>query len=246
MDFTFNLDQTLSSPLTTNANQIIVNVKPLAFLAIGIVIYFIFIFKFYKYLAQRDILMANWNHKYSWDEGHTKRFFKTLFYLLEYVVIVPIIIFLCFLVMATILLFVSNNSAEHIMLISMAIIAAGRLLAYYNEELAREVGKLMPLTLMAIFVSDMSSFSLETTLTNAKIMFSMYDKLLFYLMFAVVVEFIMRIFQLLRNHVRKKYGINKSNEKKAKKLVKNVEKQPIKINENKIEEKKKENKIDLT
>lgn len=217
MAFNINFNQTLVAPIVATPESIMINVKPLALLVLGIVVYAIFIFKFYKYLAKRDILMANWNHKYEWDNGTKHRIFKIALYIIEYILLVPIIIFFWFLVMALILLFVSTNTASQIMLISMGIIAATRIISYYSEDLARDIAKLMPLTLVAVFVADVSYFSLDTTLANARNMFSLVDKLIFYLLFVVLVEFIMRIIQLIRNSFRKNEGIKETEKKRKEK-----------------------------
>lgn len=222
MAFNISFNQTSLAPISMDVNSIIVNVKPLALMVAGIVIYAIFIFKFYKYLSKRDILTAGWTHKYSWNEGHIKSIIKVFLYILEYIILVPIIIFFWFLVMALLLLFMSNNSANHIMLISMAIVAAIRVVAYYREDLAIDLAKLMPLTLIAIFVSDISFFSLSTTFENAKNMFSILDKLVFYLMFAVAVEFIMRIIELIREAIKRNEGISRSNDKKLQQQVRKI------------------------
>ncbi|MGV8168590.1 MAG: hypothetical protein ACP5N3_00875 [Candidatus Nanoarchaeia archaeon] len=213
MDFNISFNQTSAAPITASPDVILINVKPLALLALGIVIYAIFIFKFYKYLAKRDILMAGWNKKYDWNENTHHKISKIITYALEYIILVPIIVFFWFLVMALILLFMSNNTAAQIMLLSMAIIAAVRVVSYYSEDLARDLAKLMPLTLLAVFVSNLSFFSLDSTLNNALNMLTIYDKLIFYLLFVVVVEFIMRIIQLIRNSTRKNKGISETRKK---------------------------------
>ncbi|MGV8162487.1 MAG: hypothetical protein ACP5N2_04120 [Candidatus Nanoarchaeia archaeon] len=217
MAFNISFNQSISAPILTDSQTILINIKPLALLAIGIVIYSIFIFKFYRYLAKRDILMFGWSRNYSWDEGHMQKIFSILLYTLEYIILVPLIIFFWFLILTIILLFLSNNSASQIMLISMAIIAAVRMTAYYNEQLSVDLAKMIPFTLLGFFIIDMNFFSMNLVLTNAQDMFSNIDKLTFYLLFAVLVEFIMRIIQLIRNGIRKKQGIKKTLQKKKEK-----------------------------
>ncbi|MFA6072585.1 MAG: hypothetical protein WC758_00530 [Candidatus Woesearchaeota archaeon] len=221
MDFNISLNETMINPISIDPKIIITNVTPLAILIACMAIYSIFIFNFYKYLAKRDILKANWNNKYSWEEGHLKRIFKTLLYILEFIIVVPIIEFFWFLVMAAILLILSNNSASQILLISMAIIAATRITAYYDEMLSVDLAKMIPFTLLGVFILDMQFFSIDSVLMNAKDMFSNVDKLIFYLLFAVAIEFILRIQQLIRNSIKKSRGLKNSKNKKNDKSNKN-------------------------
>lgn len=222
MAFNLSFNQSITAPIMTDPQTILINIKPIALLVLGIVIYSIFVFKFYRYLAKRDILTFGWSKKYSWKEGHVERFFHILLYTLEYLILVPIIIFFWFLVLTVILLFLSNNSASQIMLISMAIIAAVRITAYYHDQLSIDLAKMIPFTLLGFFIVDMYFFSMETVLSNAQAMFSNIDKLTFYLLFAIVVEFIMRIIQLIRNQIRKHKGVEKTEKKKKEKELKNI------------------------
>jgi hypothetical protein len=192
MAINLSLNQSINAPITMDPSILLMHIKPLALLTIGIVIYAVLIFKFYKYLARRDLVKLHLD-----TNRHVA--LKIFLYLLNQIVIVPALIFFWFLVMACVLLLLSNNNAAQIMLVSMAAVAAIRIVSYYNQSLAEDLAKLLPLTLVAVFIMELDFSSLATKLETIKQMLSYLDKLVFYLVFAVIIELIMRIHQIIRD-----------------------------------------------
>ena len=122
--------------ITSNAfsfNEAVSTTKPLLFYVIGIVIYSIFIFKFYKFVARKDIFNLNLQ-KYSESFfGSIAKFLRLIFYIIEYILVFPIFTFFWFSVVSLILAALSRNHApQNILLIAMAIVASIRITAYYN------------------------------------------------------------------------------------------------------------------
>ena len=193
MAINMTINQTLMPSLTGDISTILSHIKPLVLMILGIAIYGVVIFKFYRFLARRDLIELKWHHKYNWDEGFGKRLLKALLYILEHIIIVPIIVFFWFAIMAAILLFLSNNNPELIMLISMAIVGAVRITAYYNEDLSKDLAKLVPFALLGVFIVDIAIISLANVVAKAKAFLMVTDTLVFYLLFVVGVELIMRI-----------------------------------------------------
>jgi hypothetical protein len=174
-------------------------------MTLGIVVYSLFIFKFYHYLAKRDILVNHWNRNYDWHEGPAQKFFKTIFYLIDYIILIPIVTFFWFIIMATLLIFLSNNSPSQILLLSMAIVGAIRITSYYTDELSKDLAKMIPFTLLGVFIIDLHAFSTDKFITNVETMFHMSSTLLYYLLFVVAIEFIMRLSTIIRHGIKKKF-----------------------------------------
>ncbi len=174
------------------------NIKPLVILIIGVVIYSIFIFKFYRFLAKRDILKLEL-HKHSEKFGSAKNFFHVIFYLIENMIFIPILIFVWFAVLTILLLVISTTQApEAVVITAIALVAAVRICAYYNEELARELAKIVPLTLLGLFlIENIAAFSLDSSFNSAKQIIYLWQPMLYYLIFVVAVEIILRIIQLV-------------------------------------------------
>jgi hypothetical protein len=160
--------------------------EPLVIFIIGMVIYAIFIFKLYRFISRRNIFKRD--KRYHEHEGIRK-----LGYVLEYIFLFPIVAFIWFFVIATILSMISQVlTVGDVFMISMAVIMTIRITAYYSEELSRDIAKLLPFALLAIFLLDISTISITTPL-ELFIKLSLISKTLaYYFMFLVVVEFIFR------------------------------------------------------
>ena len=111
-------------------NEGTASVYPLLLFVIGMVIYAIFIYRFYRFIGGRNVFKpmdksAKWTRK--------------LLHSLDYVFFYPIIAFFWFLVMSVLLSVLSQAVAiDNIFLASMATIVTVRILSYYNEELSKE------------------------------------------------------------------------------------------------------------
>lgn len=178
--------------------------KPLIVFVIGMVVYSVFIFKFYKFIATRDIFKLNLT-EYSrsrWEE--IKEGVVFLFYILEHIIIFPLLTFIWFIFFSLLLIFMSeNHSTNTLFLFSMAIVATTRISAYYNEELAREIAKTLPLTLLGIFlVTGVSYFSPESAMSAIKSIPLMWKTIVYYLLFIVSLEIVLRILLFIYNNVK--------------------------------------------
>lgn len=183
------IDSTLIS-----LSQAQTSLGPLLMLIAGITVYSIFVFKFYNFIARKDIFKLNLQ-QYSKDLiGFIKRFWNSLLYILEYLILLPIIIFFWFLVIALMLSLLSKTqSGSTVMLISMAMVAATRVLSYYNEELTIETAKILPFTLLGVFLLDMGSFSLEQAKTTLMQFPSYWQDGIYYFGFCMLLELFLRI-----------------------------------------------------
>ncbi len=160
--------------------------EPLIVFIIGMIIYAVFIFKFYRFISRRNIFRRD--KKYHEHEGIRK-----LGYVLEYIFLFPIVAFIWFFVMASILSMISEVlTIGNIFMISMAIVTTIRVTAYYNEELSRDISKLLPFALLAIFLLDISNISISTPFELLTQLPPIAKTLVYYFAFIVVLEFILR------------------------------------------------------
>ncbi len=113
----------------------------------------LFIFFFFKSTSKMNIIDLNLN-KYNLSRHPLAR--KTvaiLFFLLEYIIIMPIILMLWFTALSIILLFIARErSIEEILFISAALIGAIRFLAYLNREISIDLAKLFPFIALSVFL----------------------------------------------------------------------------------------------
>lgn len=159
----------------------------------GIALYAFLIFKFYKFIARRDIFPLDLERYNTSKRPALHKTLEVLIYILEHLIVFPAFTFFWFLFFALLLTCVSNkNTPEGILLISMAIVGAVRVIAYYKEELSQEVGKLMPLVLLSVFLMDMSYFSVDRVMSILSQFSQMYKTMIYYFVFIIVLELLLR------------------------------------------------------
>ena len=64
--------------------------------------------------------------------------------------------------------------------------------AYYNEDLSRDLAKILPFAVLAIFLIDGSFFQISESLENLREVNNHRESILYYLLFLVAVEFALR------------------------------------------------------
>jgi hypothetical protein len=124
---------------------------------IGIGIYSLFVWYFYRFISKRDVLPKSF-YPVSFEKNVSK--VKTLGYVALYVFAFPAIIFVWFIVLAFFVFFVSKEMPFEIAIfISMAIIAVVRILAYYREEAAKEIAKMIPYAILAFLLTSAAIYA---------------------------------------------------------------------------------------
>lgn len=114
-----------------------------------------------------------------------------------YVLFFPLVSFSFFLVIAAALCFLaaSTNStltAETALTISMAIVLAIRVVAYFNEGAAQELGKIMPLGLLGFVLVTNDFNTLGSASDTLRLMFDRPDLMGVYFLIVVLVEYLLR------------------------------------------------------
>jgi len=190
------LNQTLTNVYVSFTEAVPDAYKPLitiAFYTLLIAIYSILMWKFYKFLARRDILELNLSQYNRTEHPVLYKFLAVLLYFLEYVIILPIIVFFWFSVFSVFILLLSEiENVSQILLISAAIVAATRMTAYYSRELSKDLAKLFPFTLLVVFLLQPTFFSIQRIITRFLEIPSLLNKILIYLAFIAALEILMR------------------------------------------------------
>ncbi len=192
------LSEIIAKILDINSYTII-----LAF-TVAIIVYCIFIWKFYRFISKRDLLNLNLS-KYNKSEHPTlRKFFGTLLYLLEYIIILPGVVFLGFGILSLFfIIFSENQPIGQMLMLSASVVAAIRLISYFSESLSRDLAKLFPFAILAIFLLN-PSFSKELLFDRISSLSSIIPEVFSYLLFVMAIEIIMRLAFLLGYQVWKK------------------------------------------
>ena len=115
--------------------------------------YSIFVFVFYRNLAKRDLITLNLD-KYSNNlTGKIKKYIKSITFVIQYILIIPVLLTFWTLVLAIILTLLSPD-ADHSRnaLIATSVVGSVRILSYWTEDLSRDVAKMLPFGVLGVFL----------------------------------------------------------------------------------------------
>lgn len=167
-------------------NEALSVLEPLIIFVITMTIYSVFVYKFYKFISRRDIFRLS--------KGGEASSLKRLVYGLEYLFLFPFIAFFWFFVIAVLLSMLSEVLIiGNVFMVSMATLATIRLAAYYHEDLSKDIAKLIPFALLAIFLLDITTISLDVPLSVLGQLPTVIKTLVYYFIFIVIIEFILKI-----------------------------------------------------
>ena len=154
--FNFQSPQELLTQLTTDFFRG-TTIWDLIVYTAGMVLYSFFVWKFYRFVSRREIIPINLE-KYS-SEGKRSPL-RIGAYISSYMILFPFFLFLWFFAYSFFIYFLARDiPTGTVLLISITVIAAIRVTAYYKEDLARDLGKLLPFSLLAIFLTSSAFFS---------------------------------------------------------------------------------------
>lgn len=174
-------------------NDAITILRPLLYLVVIMIIYAVFVFKFYKLISKKNIFELNLGQYDKSKHKKVDKTFEVIFYVLEYIIIFPIISLLWVLVISCILFFVSQDSFAVITLGAAAVIVTIRATSYFSEELSTEVAKILPFVLLAFYLTKMSAFGFLSYPQILMQLPQVYDMLPYYALFILAFEAVLRI-----------------------------------------------------
>ena len=162
-----------------------------------VVIYAVFIWKFYRWIAKKDILELNRAKFNRYEDSVLSKLVGGALYFVEYIVILPFVVFLWFGVFTIFLILLTNNlGLETILIISVTIVAAIRMTAYYKQDLARDLAKLIPLTLMTVAIVQ-GIFDTQKILGQISMISNMVSEIWIYILFIIIIEFLLRVLDVI-------------------------------------------------
>lgn len=163
-------------------------------------LYSIFTWKFYRFLSKKDLIELNLFEYNRLTHPFLKKLLAIALYLIEYIIILPFLIFFWFGILALLILILSESLSIHqVIVVSAAMIAAIRMLSYYEEDLSRDLAKMFPFTILAIFILNPNFFSLERILTNLIALPELVGSIFYFLILIIGLEVILRIIDVIRN-----------------------------------------------
>ncbi len=167
---------------------------PVTIYVAGMAAYAVFIFRFYRFVAARDMFALDLSRYEEARFAWLRRVLHAVMYVVKYLVVFPAVAFVWFAVLTLFLAFLSKNQAfPDILLIALATVSAIRVTAYYSEDLSQDVAKILPFTILALFIIDASFFEVEGSLEVLRDADGHRERILYYLLYLVAVEFVLRL-----------------------------------------------------
>ena len=181
-------------PNGLDVNDAVDLLRPVTVYVLGMAVYALFVFKFYRFVASRDMFELNLS---KYEESRFRwawAFLHVTLYTAKYIILFPIFAFLWFAVLTLILTFLSKGQAfPEILLMALATVTAIRVTAYYNEDLSKDLAKILPFAVLGIFLINASFFRVSDSLEVLKEAKDYTENILYYLVFLIAVEFALRL-----------------------------------------------------
>ena len=162
-----------------------------------VVIYAIFVWKLYRFIARKDVIPFDLKRFHKENRNFYNKFISAVGYFIKNIVIFPLLIFFWYAIFTIFLMVLTENlPLVRILVISAIIIAAIRATAYYKEGLSKDLAKLLPLTLLAVFLTQSSVFDFGNILSNLSQIPLFLKEISIYYLFLLVLEVILRIIDI--------------------------------------------------
>jgi len=170
-----------------------------------VVLYSIFVWKFYKFISNKNPIGLNLNQYNRIEQGFFSRLMGSTLYLVEYIIILPFLIFFIYGIFTILLMILAQTDVtKDILTVSSIIIAAIRMTAYYKEKLSQEIAKIIPFTMLAFTALNVNLITnihdsgfLDSIITRFSQIPSLWGEILFFLGFIIILEAILRLFDFL-------------------------------------------------
>lgn len=182
----------------------------LLLLTIFVAIYVIFIWRLHIFISTKNILRLNLNKYNRTKHPVLAKITAGFLYFLEYIIILPILIFFWFIVFAVLLMFIARGmEPSSIILLAAITIAVLRVVSYipkYGESASAETAKIIPFTLLAIGFTEPSFFNSEEIITRVLDIPQLFNRISPYIFFIVAIELVLRFLTFIVSIFEKKGG----------------------------------------
>jgi len=188
-------------------------IQPLLIFIFGMVLYSFFIFSFYKHLARKDIFKLHLERYNTTKKPILKKFVRIFFYIMEHILLFPIFVLCWFAILTMLITLLSKNQViDTIMLVSVALVGSVRVAAYLTEDLSNDLAKMLPFALLGVFLIDINYVSLSRSYGMISQVPSMWNIVVYYLIFMIVLELALRaVYESFRYLFRKSSKDNSKN-----------------------------------
>ena len=168
--------------------------RPVVVYILGMTVYAVFVFNFYRFVATRDMFEVDLSKYQESRFRWVRAFLHIVMYVVKYLIVFPVFAFFWFAILTLILTFLSKQqSFTEILLMALATVSAIRVASYYNEALSMDLAKILPFAVLGIFVVNTSFFTISDSLDTLLEAESYTENILYYLAFLIALEFALRL-----------------------------------------------------
>ena len=177
-------------------------------LTISIVIYCVLIFIFYRFVAKRDVFGFDIKRFKREKESFFSSVFNKFLSLIKYGGIFPFFVFIWFAGFSVLLFMMTQSlSTGEILRVSVAFVAAIRVASYYNDDLSKDMAKLIPFALLGVALVEPNFLNstdfIQLRLPEIPLFIT---EIATYFSFIVILEWALRILLSVKFFV---FGVNK-------------------------------------
>ncbi len=181
-------------PNGLHLNDAFTLLEPVALYILGMSIYTLFVFKFYRFLASKDIFTFDLSRYEASRHRAVRVVVDTAFYIAKYLFIFPVVAFFWFAAFTVLLSFLApDRPFSDILLVALAVVGTIRISAYLTEELSRDLAKILPFAVLGIFIVNVSFFKTSESFEVLRQANAHRESILYFLMGLIVLEFALRI-----------------------------------------------------
>ncbi len=168
--------------------------EPVGFYILGMSIYTLFVFKFYRFLAAKNIFEFDGSRLEESKHPAIRLALRAIFYVAQYLFVFPLVAFFWFATFTVLLSFLApDRPFSDILLVSLAVVGTIRVSAYVTEDLSRDLAKILPFAVLGIFIVNVSFFKTSESFEVLSQANDNRESILYYLVFLIILEFALRV-----------------------------------------------------
>ena len=163
--------------------------------SLGMVVYGIFVWHFYRLISRREIVALPLT-KYDSDG---RKITSIAVYIIKYIIVFPLVITAWFFAYSLFMFFLAPDlKQDFIFLIVISLVVAIRIAAYYKEDLSKDLAKMIPFALLGIFLVNTSLFTLDQLVLRLNNFVPFLGKIAIFVLYAIGVEVALRMLFLIK------------------------------------------------
>ena len=229
----FGSPQSLLEQLSIDFGRDVSSIDLLGF-SFGMVAYGVFVWHFYRLIAKREIVSLTLQ-KY---QTGGRKLTSVILYFAKYVVVFPLVVTAWFFAYSLFMFFLAPDiDPDFVFLIVISLVVAIRIAAYYKEDLSKDLAKMIPFSLLGIFLVNNTLFTIDQFVERIDYFIPFVGTIAAFIIYAIGVEAALRVLFLVKRkflpvaETKLKEEIEKTIDKKIEIHVKKIMSEHTKLEE---------------